>query len=149
MVAFPLSEIGDCPISVVTTNERVKWRVGDDYAVQSGRNKPAVWRRRAMNGDLEIAHGKPGAFCGNSWRETRIRITRIWKERVQDISEADAIAEGVTWNMPSPEGWPAQARNGLVAKYAALWDTLHDKPGERWADNPSVWVLEFELVEAA
>lgn len=94
-----------------------KWGIGHTYAVQPGRTQKAVGR---------------------------IRITRIRQERVQDITEADVEAEGVglqAWAGEGHEGWPR------TAGYAQLWDSLHDRPGERWADNPAVWVLEFELVE--
>lgn len=66
----------------------------------------------------------------------RIRITRIRCERVQDISETDARAEGVE----------------SVAAYRALWESINGKTkGARWQDNPFVWVYEFvfEPTEAA
>lgn len=61
----------------------------------------------------------------------RIRVTGLRVERVQAITEADAQAEGVE---------SAQA-------YAALWDAIHSKRGERWSDNPLVVVIQFELVK--
>lgn len=58
----------------------------------------------------------------------RIRITRIRCEQVQEITEADARAEGVE----------------SVAAYRALWDSINGKTkGARWQDNPFVWVYEF------
>lgn len=87
------------------------WCEGNTYAVQPGRGKKAVGR---------------------------IRITGIRREYVQDIHDADAIAEGCTGDkihMVTPRD-----------EYADLWDTIHTKPGTRWADNPSVWVLTFEVV---
>ncbi len=63
----------------------------------------------------------------------RIRITRIRCERVQDITEADARAEGVD----------------SVAAYQALWESINGKTkGARWQDNPWVWVYEFVFVPA-
>lgn len=61
----------------------------------------------------------------------RIRILAIRQERLQDISEADAKAEGVA----------------DVEAYRALWQAINGKtPGARWDANPTVFVLEFELV---
>jgi len=30
--------------------------------------------------------------------------------------------------------------------FRALWNGIHKKRGARWADNPEVWVLEFEAL---
>ncbi len=107
---------------------RAKWQVGRTYALQPGRGQPAIGR---------------------------IRIVRIRRERVQDISEEDALAEGCEGLWCPVEGWHNLADNpGLTSferdprdHYAWLWNTIYDRPGVRWADNPAVWVLEFELVE--
>ncbi|MFA4974630.1 MAG: ASCH domain-containing protein [bacterium] len=106
--------------------------VGRTYAVQPGRGKPAVGR---------------------------IRITAIRQQRVQDITAEDALAEGLVCP-DCNNGWITVysatdmfgcsevecGHAGLIDEYAQLWDTIHTKPGTRWADNPLVWVLEFERV---
>lgn len=61
----------------------------------------------------------------------RIRVTGLRLERLQAITEADARAEGVE----------------SVQAYAALWDAIHSKRGERWSDNPIVVVIQFELAK--
>lgn len=85
-----------------------------------------------------------------------LKIVSVRVERLQDISEADAKAEGadclVTDNctdesralldMPLMEdGSPY--RNG----YALLWESING-PGS-WDANPWVWVVEFKRVEVA
>ncbi len=54
-----------------------------------------------------------------------LEITAVRVERLQDISEADARAEGVT----------------AVCAYRKLWEKIHG-PGS-WDVNPYVWVVEF------
>lgn len=100
---------------VCDSNNRLKWCVGNTYAVQLGRGKHAVGR---------------------------IGITKIRREPVQSITEADAIAEGVRKLYRCPQWLPDEARRS----FKELWDSIHPK-GKRWADNPEVWVLEFELVK--
>lgn len=96
---------------------------------------------------------------GKRWRETdplapppnfarwasriTLRITDVRVERVQDISEADAIAEGLHqgfWEYDNGEC-------NLTAKegFEALWESLHG-PGS-WDANPWVWAIEFERVK--
>lgn len=65
-------------------------------------------------------------------------------ERLQDISEKDALAEGVTayYRKSTPEepGCSVSAR----ARFRRLWDQIN---GERasWDQNPWVWVLTFSV----
>lgn len=95
---------------------RALYIIGKTYAVQPGRGKPAV---------------------------ARIRITGIRQERLRDISEEDVLAEGcglVRWAGEPQEGWPA------TAGFAEAWDRINTRNGTRWADNPLVWVLDFEVV---
>ena len=75
-----------------------------------------------------------------------IEITGVRVERLQDISEADAIAEGVT--AVSSGGVTLFTTTGVncfqTAKdaYAALWESING-PGS-WDANPWVWVVEFK-----
>lgn len=80
-------------------------------------------------------------------RHSRIslRITDVRVERLNDCSEADALAEGVVpcW----PDGVPIQhdGSGGICREaYAELWEHING-PGS-WAANPWVWVVEFERV---
>lgn len=67
---------------------------------------------------------------------TRIRITEIQREPLQVITPEDARREGI----PDDAAYP-------VRRYAALWDFINHQKGTRWADDPMVWVLSFELVK--
>lgn len=108
----------DVTITAVLQNNREQWRVGNTYAVQPGRGQKAVGR---------------------------IRITGIRQERLQAITDSDAVAEGVS------ERWATYTHSAYgslpVAEYRDLWNAIHTKPGERWEDDPPVFVIEFELVK--
>lgn len=80
-----------------------------------------------------------------------LEIVNVRVERVQDISEEDAIAEGVDRYC---EGWKSYTvRDGrvttAVASYRTLWDSLNAKRGFGWDKNPWVWVVEFKREVAA
>jgi hypothetical protein len=102
----------------------------------------------AYRGDNDIELGgdlrwKPGLYMPRWASRITLEITRVRVERLQDITESDARAEGVTWArgaigqmVPGP---PTCARDA----YARLWDDVN---GEPWASSPWVWVVEFKRV---
>lgn len=66
-----------------------------------------------------------------------LTVTDVRVQRLQDISEVDAIREGVTLIEGSLEN-PVEA-------YTDLWNSLHTKPGETWADNPWIVAVTFKV----
>ena len=103
---------------------------------------------------------------GPSWRSaasmpassarTFLRILDVRAERLQEISEEDAMREGSVAQFSSVHGLPRLDGYGLrcvglkpipMQGFMALWDSLA-KPGERWDDKPWVWVYTYELTEA-
>ena len=67
-----------------------------------------------------------------------LEITNIRVERLQDISEADAIAEGATASIVGDNLNFLKYRAG----YQTLWDSINGKKAP-WDSNPWVWVIEF------
>ena len=71
-----------------------------------------------------------------------LEVTDVRVERLQDISEADAIAEGIGrtasghW-LPGPCDHPEWA-------YHQLWDQINGAGA--WGANPWVWVVSFKVV---
>ena len=79
-----------------------------------------------------------------------LEITAVRVERLQDISEADARAEGVTdggcLNCGEPEPCAcAQPAPDARDSFCRLWQSING-PGS-WADNPWVWIVEFKRVQ--
>lgn len=69
-----------------------------------------------------------------------IRLTAIRRERLQDLTEADALKE---LPVTSLEAGISDARWALNT-FMGTWNIMNTEPGSRWEDNPEVWVLEFE-----
>lgn len=69
-----------------------------------------------------------------------LQIKNIRVERVQDISEEDAIAEGV--GSLTIEGNLNPHRQG----YRMLWNTINGNKYP-WSENPWVWVIDFEVTK--
>ena len=69
-----------------------------------------------------------------------IRLTAIRRERLQDLSEADALKE---FPVTSSEANVTDAQWALKT-FKETWNTMVSSSGARWEDNPEVWVLEFE-----
>jgi hypothetical protein len=83
-----------------------------------------------------------------------IEITDVRVERLQDISEEDAIAEGIEYNPKldpvGPSKWrvygrPSTGTNVPESSYESLWETINGAGS--WALNPFVYVVEFKRVK--
>ncbi|WP_293000080.1 hypothetical protein [Nevskia sp.] len=68
---------------------------------------------------------------------TTLRLTAVRIERLQKITERDAVAEGC--------GSPV-TRDCKVPKFIRLWESLHGLSS--WPENPHVWVLTFKPIKA-
>ena len=86
-----------------------------------------------------------------------LEITGVRVERLQDISEADAMAEGIEraedffgrpcWRAyDEPEGSDVVFPDDPIGSYASLWMSING-PGS-WDANPWVWVLEFRRINS-
>lgn len=68
-----------------------------------------------------------------------LEITGVRVERLNDISEADAQAEGVGVDGVGNPGGPVRVHQRA---FQILWKTING-PGS-WSANPWVWVIEFK-----
>ncbi len=78
---------------------------------------------------------RPPMFMPRWASRLTLTLTDVRVERLQAISEADALAEGIAGHPDGP--WHA---------YRSLW-TLINGPGS-WDANPWVWVVEFRRAPA-
>ncbi|WP_201766957.1 hypothetical protein [Chrysiogenes arsenatis] len=78
-----------------------------------------------------------------------LEVTNVRVERLQDISDVDAIAEGCDDTHITETHPPSQAFRKPTPREAfrVLWDSIYGKKdGCPWVDNPLVWVIEFKVL---
>jgi hypothetical protein len=96
---------------------------------------------------------QPDEVAAHRWRASihmprwasriMLRVTEVRVQRVQDISERDAEAEGVKPVLVPPDGGSCPHVEG----FAAFWNTLHaERPGCSWDDDPWVAAISFERI---
>ena len=75
---------------------------------------------------------------------TWLEVVSVRAERLQDITEEDAIREGV--QAVTMADVPRQAVWSERQDFAQLWDSINDKRGYPWDSNPWVWRYEFKII---
>ena len=94
-----------------------------------------------FEGEESLIKWRPSIFMPRWASRITLEIVNVRVERLQDISEEDAKAEGAAWGAC---GSPQEGSH--KAGYAQLWENING-PGS-WDANPWVWVVEFRM-EAA
>ena len=82
-----------------------------------------------------------------------LEVTDVRVQRVQEISEEDARAEGVT--VPAAVLQAAREATSeydcvnwsYVDGFATLWDSINKGRGYGWDVNPWVWAITFKQIE--
>lgn len=92
---------------------------------------------------------------GFPWRSPRfmprwasritLELTGVRVLRLRDMTERDAIAEGVVPGQFGVGNIPAAMAEPHLYQFAILWDLLNARRGYPWASNPWVWALEFQV----
>ncbi len=94
---------------------------------------------------------RPSIFMPHWASRVTLEIINIRVERVQEISEEDALAEGVTvqkGHLWRPLGSKEPMRQYTARQaFGALWDSINAKRGYGWEKNPWVRVIEFKRLK--
>lgn len=120
--------------------------------------EPEIYRcwYRASDGHTADGFWKPSIHMPRWASRILLEITDVRVERLQDISGAQAIAEGIVGVAFRPDdGWPictgymvgpddgkTSLETTAAKAFAGLWDSV----GGDWNANPWVWVVEFKRV---
>ena len=152
---------------------KCKWQIGDvlwvretfKYFLEEGKDEPIViykadykneeWSDWRMDDGANFKW-KPSFFMPRKAARIFLEITDIKVERLQDISEEDAIAEGIgRWTEERLKSKPIHYQlywvdNGDESLYSSdpidsfrsLWVSINGK--ESWDSNPWVFALTFK-----
>jgi hypothetical protein len=99
----------------------------------------------------DLPKRRPSIFMPRTAARLFLRVTDVRVERVQEITEEDARAEGcITFCDKIGDGkFDDVIEFDLTARdaFCELWDELNKKRGYGWDTNPWVWVISFERTE--
>lgn len=78
-----------------------------------------------------------------------LEVTGVLVERLQDISEKDAVAEGCKPIRPElvQDGLIVRPGRSAVEEFRLVWEQIHG--GGSWEKNPFVWVVTFRRIDHA
>lgn len=130
---------GHCPYGKVGD---ALW-VRETFAVNCIGGEDFVFYRADSCPDGDGAKWKPSIFMPRKYSRITLRITSVRAERLQDISEEGANAEGV-WAMYQPHEYADDKK--AVTRFRWLWDSINGQRGYGWDANPWVWVITFDRI---
>lgn len=139
-----------------------------------------VWSIRdcSMANDGDYIYRADGEIQGCKWwpsihmprwvSRIHLEVVSVRVQRLQDISEEDAMAEGLSclskdggrtykYGIPDRDGLPGSDDDGRHwsdwntdprIAFRTLWDSINADRGHGWETNPWVWVVEFKKVAA-
>lgn len=98
---------------------------------------------------------RPSIFMPKEACRIKLKITNIKAQKLQDISENDALAEGIGSGFQMNAGYPdyehinksgicTLTQDSAINSYASLWDKINGHG--TWNANPWVWVIEFKKI---
>ncbi len=89
---------------------------------------------------------RPSIFLPRRFSRITPEITGVKAERIQDISGADCLAEGIEACKSHVYTQSYRDNDYLIGHFATLWDSINAKRGYGWDVNPWVWALTFNQV---
>ena len=149
-----------CPYGPVGTRLWVRetWAVPVEYDDTAPRDIPQDVPVQYAVESMAL-NGREGAIrsdCRGRWRPSihmprwasriLLEVEDVRLERVQDISDLDALAEGI--QVIGRTEVNDLSRGKFRHAFRALWDSINAKRGHGWDKNPWVWVVQFRVVNA-
>lgn len=125
---------------VTKKGRKQKWGfVADDPTVIF--DAPPVFRKGRHHKDPATPawHKRLARFMAKASARTILEVVEVRVQRLHEISEADATAEGVTSSLHLPAGRSA------VENFMHLWESINGEGA--WETNPWVWAITFKIIK--
>ena len=136
------------------------WEIGDRilvqetfcyyYSIKDEQGNPELAYKASIN---PVCHKnfkwKRSIHCPREACRITLEITDIWAERLQDISEEDAIAEGVCElaNREFSLNGGAFRANYPQRTFSFLWDSTSQGKKHPWEKNDWVWARKLKRIK--
>lgn len=159
-----------CPLGYIGDQLWVReaWRVSDLFNDFAPRDLPVgvIASFEADDGDGLSGKLRPSIFMPRWASRIDLRITQVGVEKLQDISDEDALAEGIVKVYCGVTGADIYAHFGAIAvnseaekimvdvnfiaetakkAFEKLWVSINGQ--KSWDANPWVWGVEFERLK--
>jgi hypothetical protein len=152
---FLLLTVKKCPYGEVGDVLWVRETFNSDYGFKDMEGNvvpPGILYKAKVSSLPNGLKWKPSIFMPKSIARIWLQITSIKVERLKDISEEDAKAEGVEKIADyGTTGYklytePEASYSDIDAKHSfeSLWESINGR--ESWDSNPWVWVIEFKQI---
>lgn len=116
------------------------------------------WYFRPRKTQWNPDHWRAGRFMPRWASRITLEVTGVRVERVQEISDDDAEAEGagfcdfckdIGWinSGPGHECEAPGCGDAYKDSFRELWDSINAKRGYSWESNPWVWCVGFKRIE--
>lgn len=111
-----------------------------------------VYAATCSDQERSVSKFKPSIHMPRRASRIQLEIVSVRVERLNEISEADAKAEGVQDNSygnwrnyrPDFDGDKHDLLATAKESYQSLWESINGAGS--WAENPWVWVVEFKRI---
>ncbi len=116
----------------------IKYCASIDSRSAAGSKNPGYWWRK-----------RPSIHMPRWASRITLEIVSVRVERLKQISERDALQEGIGLvladNWPDPKAMSEAVAKSRRAGFKLLWESINGS--DSWDTNPWVWVVEFRRVE--
>ena len=109
-----------------------------------GLGRPVYYRSTDPRHEPFDGRWRPSIHMPRWASRLTLEVTEVRVERLQDISEDDAEAEGITYEQAfefNDDGSP-----DYKLAFGWLWDSIYAKGGQGWDKSPWAWAVTFKVV---